>query len=99
MATLDYSPREEILCPFSMRSDMLFLTPGPSNSSPRVLQASSQQPATEDMDGIFRIMDELICGMQYVFQTSNSLTYAVGGTGNRMMYVSVFAIMLRLAVE
>ena len=81
MATLEYPPGEEILRPFSVRPNTLVLTPGPSNSYPRVLDVSSHQVTTEDSDGIFRTMDELIVGIQYVFQTSNSYTYAVGGTG------------------
>lgn len=81
MATLEYPPGEEILRPFSVRPDTLVLTPGPSNSYPRVLDVSSHQVTTENSDGIFRTMDELIVGFQYVFQTSNTYTYAVGGTG------------------
>ena len=86
MAKLDYQPRNEILRPFSVREDVLVLTPGPSNSDPRVLQVSSHQTTTEDMVGIYITMDELICGLQYVFQTKNTCTYAIGGTGRIPYY-------------
>ena len=43
MATPDFPPRDEILRPFSVREDVLVLTPGPSNSAPRVLHVSSHQ--------------------------------------------------------
>ena len=81
MATPDFPPRDEILRPFSVREDVLVLTPGPSNSAPRVLHVSSHQTTSEEMAGIFKTMDELICGIQYVFQTKNTCTYAIGGTG------------------
>ena len=79
--TLHYPPREEVRRPFLVRENVLVLTPGPSNSAPSVLQISAHQTTSEDMEGIFRTMDELICGMQYVFQTKNTFTYAIGGTG------------------
>jgi len=89
--TLHYPPREEILRPFSVRENVLVLTPGPSNSAPSVLQISAHPTTSEDMEGIFRTMDELICGLQYVFQTKNTFTYAIGGTGIFYTFLSLFS--------
>ena len=93
--TLHYPPREEILRPFSVCENVLNLTPGPSNSAPSVLQISAHPTTSEDMEGIFRTMDELICGLQYVFQTKNTFTYAIGGTG---IFLNCFLSLLQSVI-
>ena len=59
--------------------------PGPSDVSPRVLQALSR-PIIGHLDPEFiRMMDEIKQMLQYVFQTSNELTLPVSAPGSAGM--------------
>ncbi|XP_066155900.1 alanine--glyoxylate aminotransferase [Euwallacea fornicatus] len=63
----------------------LLMGPGPSNLSPRILHALSQ-PVLGHMDpDVFRIMDEIKKGLQYMFQTKNKLTLCVSASGHAGM--------------
>jgi len=59
--------------------------PGPSDVSPRVLQAMAR-PTVGHLDPVFlQIMDEIRDMLQRLFQTKNQMTLAVSGTGSAGM--------------
>ena len=61
------------------------LGPGPSDVSPRVLQALAQ-PTIGHLDPAFiRMMDEVKVLLQYVFQTENPMTFAISAPGSAGM--------------
>ena len=63
----------------------LLLGPGPSNVSPRVLQALSLAPVGH-LDPLFlKIMDESQTLLRYAWQTENQMTIPVSGTGSAAM--------------
>ena len=63
----------------------LLLGPGPSNVHPTVLQAMNT-PLVGHLDPAFlKLMDEIQSLLRYVWQTENSLTIAVSGTGTAAM--------------
>ena len=63
----------------------IFLGPGPSMVSPRVLRAMAQ-PLLGHLDPQFlALMDEVQQLLRYVFQTQNELTIPVSGTGSAGM--------------
>ena len=63
----------------------LLLGPGPSNVPPRVLQAMAA-PMMGHLDPIFLdVMDRIQHLLRYTFQTENSLTIPVSGTGSAAM--------------
>ena len=63
----------------------LLLGPGPSNVSPRVLQALSIAPVGH-LDPLFlKIMDESQTLLRYAWQTENQMTIPVSGTGSAAM--------------
>ncbi|ENN81587.1 alanine--glyoxylate aminotransferase isoform X2 [Dendroctonus ponderosae] len=63
----------------------LLMGPGPSNSSPRILNALSQPILGHMHSELFDIMDEIKKGIQYVFQTNNQLTLAISASGHAGM--------------
>lgn len=59
--------------------------PGPSDISPRVLQALSR-PTVGHLDPLFiKMMDEVKALLQYAFQTKNEITIAVSAPGSAGM--------------
>jgi alanine-glyoxylate transaminase / serine-glyoxylate transaminase / serine-pyruvate transaminase len=63
----------------------LLMGPGPSNVHPAVLQAMNT-PLLGHLDPAFlSLMDEIQSLLRYVWQTENSLTIAVSGTGTAAM--------------
>lgn len=60
--------------------------PGPSNVDPRVMEALSQ-PILSHLDPAFQdeVMDAIQDGLQMVFETENSLTLPISGTGTAGM--------------
>uniref|UniRef100_A0AAQ4QQM4 Alanine--glyoxylate and serine--pyruvate aminotransferase a n=1 Tax=Gasterosteus aculeatus aculeatus TaxID=481459 RepID=A0AAQ4QQM4_GASAC len=60
--------------------------PGPSNVSPRILQAGAR-PVIGHMHP--EIFDDIKSGIQYMFQTRNSMTFAVSGTGHTAMECAI----------
>ncbi len=69
--------------------ERLLLGPGPTNVSPRVLEALSR-PTIGHLDPEFlRMMDELRTLLQYVFRTRNPVTFVVSGPGTAGMEAAV----------
>ena len=67
----------------------LLLGPGPSNVHPTVLQAMNT-PLVGHLDPAFlKLMDEIQSLLRYVWQTENSLTIAVSGTGTAAMEAAI----------
>ena len=67
----------------------LLLGPGPSNVPPRVPQAMAA-PMMGHLDPIFLdVMDRIQHLLRYTFQTENSLTIPVSGTGSAAMETSL----------
>lgn len=63
----------------------ILMGPGPSDISPRVLEAMAR-PTIGHLDPRFiEIMDEIRAGLQQVFRTTNELTIPVSGTGSAGM--------------
>ncbi|XP_066993748.1 alanine--glyoxylate aminotransferase [Anabrus simplex] len=60
----------------------LLMGPGPSNCPPRVLQALGLPVLGHLHPECTTIMDEIKEGLQYVFQTKNSLTLAISTSGH-----------------
>ncbi|KAI0234840.1 Serine--pyruvate aminotransferase, mitochondrial [Lamellibrachia satsuma] len=63
----------------------LLLGPGPSSISPRVAAACALPLLGHLHPEFVQIMDEVKEGIQYAFQTNNSLTLAISGTGHAAM--------------
>ena len=83
----EYGPPESLQKPLHV-PEKLLMGPGPSNAHPRVLQ-SQVNPLLGHMHPEFLvIMEEIRAGIQYAFQTTNSLTIAITGTGHAGMEAS-----------
>jgi alanine-glyoxylate transaminase/serine-glyoxylate transaminase/serine-pyruvate transaminase len=65
--------------------DRLLLGPGPSNVHPAVLQAMNRSPLGHLDPDFLHIMDEIQQLLRYAWQTENSMTIAVSGTGSAAM--------------
>lgn len=61
------------------------LGPGPSNADPLVIEAMNHQPIGHLDPAYLAMMDEVQGLLRYTWQTENSLTYAVAGTGSAAM--------------
>lgn len=74
-------PPQQLLTPLEVE-ERLLMGPGPSNAHQRVLNACAQ-PILGHLDPRFcAIMDEVKVGLQYVWQTTNTHTFALSGTGH-----------------
>src|SRR5881398_3405275 len=63
----------------------VLLGPGPSDVSPRVLEAMAR-PTIGHLDPVFlQIMDDIRTKLRQVFRTQNEMTLAVSGTGSAGM--------------
>ena len=71
----------------------LLLGPGPSNVHPAVLQAMNTPPVGHLDPAFLKLMDEIQSLLRYVWQTENSLTIAVSGTGTAAMEATVANIL------
>ncbi len=67
----------------------LLLGPGPSNAHPTVLQAMNTSPVGHLDPSFLALMDEIQSLLRYVWQTENSLTIAVSGTGTAAMEATI----------
>ncbi|MBN3923625.1 alanine--glyoxylate aminotransferase family protein [Nostoc sp. NMS4] len=76
------------LTPLEMPSRLL-LGPGPSNAHPTVLQAMNTSPVGHLDPAFLALMDEIQSLLRYVWQTENSLTIAVSGTGTAAMEATI----------
>ena len=80
MSGLDYPPSQSILLPSKHENISLF-GPGPSNCSPRVCHASSHQMYGIMTPQLHSVLLDIQEGLKYVFQTQNTLTYAINASG------------------
>ena len=78
-------PANRILDPLRIPENRLLCGPGPSNPHPRVLKASSLPLLGHLHAEFLEVMSDITAGLQYLFQTSNSLTIAVSGSGHAGM--------------
>ncbi|MBD2532426.1 alanine--glyoxylate aminotransferase family protein [Nostoc flagelliforme FACHB-838] len=76
------------LTPLEIPSRLL-LGPGPSNAHPTVLQAINTSPVGHLDPAFLALMDEIQSLLRYVWQTENSLTIAVSGTGTAAMEATI----------
>lgn len=75
--------------------------PGPSNPYPRVTKALSLPLVGHLHPEFLDVMADITAGLQYLFQTTNTLTLAVSGTGHAGMeaaFVNVVEIGDRVLV-
>ena len=70
-------PDKRLLKPLSIPENRLLLGPGPSNPHPRVLRASSLPLLGHLHAEFLQVMSDITSGLQYLFQTDNTLTMAV----------------------
>ncbi|XP_053565881.1 alanine--glyoxylate aminotransferase [Bombina bombina] len=71
----------------------LMLGPGPSNVPPRIQLAGAQQVIGHMHSEMFQIMDNIKQGIHYAFQTQNTLTLAVSGSGHCAMEAALFNVL------
>ncbi|MUL35276.1 alanine--glyoxylate aminotransferase family protein [Gloeocapsopsis dulcis] len=76
------------LAPLEMPNRLL-LGPGPSNAHPDVLQAMNKPPVGHLDPTFLALMDEIQSLLRYVWQTENSRTIAVSGTGTAAMEATI----------
>ncbi|XP_056420664.1 alanine--glyoxylate aminotransferase isoform X1 [Hyla sarda] len=84
-------PSPALLQPLNV-PQRLMLGPGPSNVSPRVQAAGALQVIGHMHPEMFQIMDDIKLGIQYAFQTKNTLTLAVSGSGHCAMETAIFNV-------
>ena len=75
---------DSLLAPMAIRHKKL-MGPGPANCSPRVLNAMSQPLLGHLHPDFCTIMDDIKVGIQYLFQTQNTMTIALSATGHGAM--------------
>lgn len=85
---VQYNPSALILKPLEVPIRLL-LGPGPSNPHPRVQRAFGMQLVGHLHPEFYAIMDEIQAGLKYAFQTENSLTLAVDGSGHAAMEAAI----------
>jgi alanine-glyoxylate transaminase / serine-glyoxylate transaminase / serine-pyruvate transaminase len=85
--TINHSQRLQ-LAPLEMPARLL-LGPGPSNAHPAVLDAMSKAPVGHLDPAFLSLMDEIQSLLRYTWQTQNSLTIAVSGTGTAAMEATI----------
>ncbi len=85
--TINHSQRLQ-LAPLEMPARLL-LGPGPSNANPAVLDAMSKPPVGHLDPAFLALMDEIQALLRYTWQTDNSLTIAVSGTGTAAMEATI----------
>lgn len=81
-------PPECLLRPMNFPMKTL-MGPGPTNCPPRVLNASAMPLLGHLHPEFTQIMDEVVAGIKYAFQTDNKWTVCVSGTGHAAMETSV----------
>ncbi|XP_075425655.1 alanine--glyoxylate aminotransferase isoform X2 [Ascaphus truei] len=88
---LSVQPPKSLLLPLHV-PQRLMLGPGPSNVTPRI-QAAGALPIMNPLNSeMFQIMDDIKQGIQYAFQTQNTLTLAVSGSGHCAMETAFFNV-------
>ena len=81
-------PPKQLLVPLNVEEKLL-MGPGPTNAHQRVLNACAQPMLSIVGSRFYEIMDEVKLGLQYVWQTKNTHTFALSGTGHSGMEASV----------
>jgi len=82
--TLDVSPPAGLAEPINVPLKTL-AGPGPSNVSDRVLQAQALPTLGHLHPEFCKIMDDIKSGVQYIFQTKNTMSLALSATGHAAM--------------
>jgi len=82
--TLDVSPPAGLAEPINVPLKTL-AGPGPSNVSERVLQAQALPTLGHLHPEFCKIMDDIKSGVQYIFQTKNTMSLALSATGHAAM--------------
>merc|ERR1719336_1777746 len=82
--TLDVSPPSSLEQPLHVPLKTM-TGPGPSNVSDRVLQAQALPTLGHLHPEFTKIMDDIKAGVQYIFQTKNTMTLALSATGHAAM--------------
>ena len=80
-----FPPDKRLLKPIKVPESRLLMGPGPSNPYQRVVKAGSLPLVGHLHPEFLEIMSDITAGLQYLFQTANSLTLAVSGTGHAGM--------------
>ncbi|CAL1287309.1 unnamed protein product [Larinioides sclopetarius] len=88
----DVKPPPSLKPPLSVPNKLL-MGPGPSNCPPKVLNAASMQMLGHLDEDFLQIMDDVKAGIQYAFQTTNRMTFAVSGTGHCAMETAICNIL------
>ncbi|XP_023665890.1 alanine--glyoxylate aminotransferase-like isoform X1 [Paramormyrops kingsleyae] len=89
MSSLFIPPPACLLRPLEVPHRYLF-GPGPSNVSPRVQASGARQMIGHLHREMLEIMDDIKKGIQYAFQTQNSMTIAISGSGHTAMECALF---------
>uniref|UniRef100_A0A4W6EUY4 Alanine--glyoxylate aminotransferase n=1 Tax=Lates calcarifer TaxID=8187 RepID=A0A4W6EUY4_LATCA len=89
MSSVSVPPPKCLQKPLSVPHRHMF-GPGPSNVPPRILEAGANPVIGHMHPEIFEIMSDIKSGVQYMFQTQNSMTLAVSGTGHTAMECAIF---------
>ena len=84
-----FAPDKRLLKPISVPEGRLLTGPGPSNLYPRVVQAGTLPLLGHMHPETLEVMSEITAGLQYLFQTTNTLTLALSGTGHAGMEASL----------
>jgi len=82
--TLDISPPASLEEPLNVPLKTM-TGPGPSNVSQRVLDAQALPTLGHLHPEFTKIMDDIKSGIQYIFQTNNTMTFALSATGHAAM--------------
>merc|ERR1711874_675218 len=82
--TLDVSPPSSLELPLNVPLKTM-TGPGPSNVSERVLKAQALPTLGHLHPEFTKIMDDIKAGVQYIFQTQNTMTFALSATGHAAM--------------
>lgn len=87
--TISVSDRQRLqLAPLTVPNRLL-LGPGPSNAHPTVLKAMSTTPLGHLDPAFLGVMDEIQSLLRYAWQTDNSMTIAISGTGSAAMEATI----------
>lgn len=89
MFSTSIPPPACLLQPFEVPHRHMF-GPGPSDVPPRVLAAGGRPIIGHMHKEMFEIMDHIKKGIQYAFQTQNSMTIAMSGSGHTAMECAIF---------
>ena len=84
--TLDISPPPSLEEPLNVPLKTM-TGPGPSNVSQKVLDAQALPTLGHLHPEFTKIMDDIKAGVQYIFQTNNTMTFALSATGHAVCII------------